>query len=223
MSNRSFELLPQATTSRVSRGRSTRSIYRAASGLFAATLAMYVGARWLDVHSTVLYEGAQQSGAPVVAIEQELTQLANEQSDIQAKLDVQRKIGVPIPASGVVQAIASSLPRGALLERIGLEYANVQGTNRKVRRSGKENDAPRELRGEISGIAADESDVGAIVDALGGLAPVSKVSLESSRSREFLGRNAREFRVTFTVDLDRRWKLPVIAGASTDEQAGGTK
>ena len=55
---------------------------------------------------------------------------------------------------------------------------------------------------------------------LAALAPMSQVSLESSRSREFRGANAREFRIHFTVDLDRRWKLPEVAAAAAE--AGGT-
>jgi hypothetical protein len=82
------------------------------------------------------------------------------------------------------------------------------------------------LRGEIAGIATDESDVGRIVDAIGGLTPVSRVALESSRSREFLGRNVREFRVTFAVDLEKRWTLPSmldqsLAAQATESAAGG--
>ena len=114
-----------------------------------------------------------------------------------------------------MRAVAASLPAGALLEKIDLDYANVQGTAKKIRRAGREEPAPRELRGEISGIAANESDVGKLVDGLAALTPMSHVSLESSRSREFRGKNAREFRIHFKVDLDRRWKLPEVAGAGT--------
>ena len=121
---------------------------------------------------------------------------------------------VAIPASAIVRAVAGALPSGAMLERIGLEYANVQGTNKKIRRVAKDEATPRQLRGEIAGIAANESDVGRLVDGLASLAPMSQVSLESSRSREFRGKNAREFRINFTVDLDRRWRMPAVAAAA---------
>ena len=124
-----------------------------------------------------------------------------------------------IPASAVVRAVAASLPTGAMLERIDLDYANVQGTNKKIRRAGKGEDPQRELRGEIAGIAANESDVGRIIDSLTALAPMSQVSLESSRSREFRGRGAREFRIQFKVDLEKRWRLPEVASADEGKVA----
>jgi hypothetical protein len=46
---------------------------------------------------------------------------------------------------------------------------------------------------------------------------VSRVALESSRSREFMGRQVREFRVTFAVDLEKRWKLPEVAATAAHD------
>jgi hypothetical protein len=40
------------------------------------------------------------------------------------------------------------------------------------------------------------------------------VNLESSRSYEFRGRNAREYKITFHADLERRWRLPQLASVS---------
>jgi hypothetical protein len=37
------------------------------------------------------------------------------------------------------------------------------------------------------------------------------VTLESSRSYEFRGKNAREYKVSFVADLEKRWKLPEVA------------
>ncbi len=219
MNHRTFNLLPDITVRRVASRRASRKVF-ALSGAFAMlTLGVFAGSQWFERESQRTLEVAQTSGAPVVAIEAEIARLQQEHADIETQLDTQRALGVAIPASGIVRAIQWSLPQGALLERIDLEFANIQGTNRKVRRATKEAEAARTLNGEIAGIAADESDVGALVDALTALAPMQRVSLESSRSREFLGRSAREFRVTFTVDLDRRWKLPTLSAAAGDTGA----
>jgi len=94
----------------------------------------------------------------------------------------------------------------------------VQGTNKKIRRTARDERTPRELRGEIAGLALDEADVGRIIDSLSALAPMSQVSLESSRSREFRGRGAREFRIQFRVDLEKRWKLPEVVASVPAEQ-----
>ena len=110
-----------------------------------------------------------------------------------------------------MQAVARSLPEGTTLERISLEFKNIQGSARKSRKSVRTEQEPRELQGEIAGIAASEEDVGALVDRLEKVAPFSQVSLESSRSLEFRGRAAREFRIGFRVDLEKRWAMPAIA------------
>ena len=138
---------------------------------------------------------------------------------IDESIEIQRAVGVSIPASALVRAVALSLPAGVLLEKIDLDYANVQGTNKKIRRTNRDAPVLRELRGEIAGIAANESDVGRIVDGLSALAPISQVSLESSRSREFRGQGTREFRINFKVDLERRWKLPEFASVDSSKEA----
>ena len=160
-----------------------------------------------DVVDSMALEGSLDDDA--------IAALRAEHARIEERLETQRAIGVAIPASAVVRAVAQALPEGALLERIGLDYANVQGTNKKIRRGAKDEVQARELRGEIAGIAANEADVGRIVDGLAALAPMSQVSLESSRSREFNGRNVREFRIDFRVDLEKRWKLSEVAQGET--------
>ena len=221
-----INLIPTSIGARVMRRRASRVVWSLGLCGFFATGCLFFAARWLEVHSTNLEQLARERGTPVVLLEEEISKLLVEQSAIQAQLDAQREVGNTIPAASLVRAIATRLPNGTVLDRVSLEYANVQGTTRRVRRATKEVEPSRELRGEIAGIATDESDVGRIVDAIGGLTPVSRVALESSRSREFLGRNVREFRVTFAVDLEKRWTLPSmldqsLAAQATESAAGG--
>jgi hypothetical protein len=215
MSRVGFDLLPSSTRERVLRGRASRRVHGASIAIAAVAAGLFVGARWLDGHSARQLAAARETGAPVVALEEEIRRLDGERRKIAESLDLQRAVGVAIPASALVRGIAGALPKGSMLESIDLEYANVQGAARKTRRAPKDEAAPREVRGEIAGIAPGESDVGALVDALEALAPLSRVSLESSRSREFEGRSVREFRVTFRIDLERRWKLPALATGAT--------
>ena len=215
-------LVPTAVSNRVARIRASRLVTRSGSAVLASAALLFAGASWMGGRSAELERVAREQGMPVVRIEEEIARLGAERAEIAGRIDEQRAVGVAIPATGVVRAIASSLPEGTLLDRLALEYANVQGVVRKGRRGAKDVAPPREMRGEIAGIATDESDVGRIVDAIGALAPVSRVALESSRSREFLGRNVREFRVTFTVDLEKRWKLPEIADGSSGDDAGSS-
>jgi hypothetical protein len=207
-------LVPPRISARIARGRASRRVLAGAGLMAALAIGIAAFARWTDTRSQATLAVARASSAPVIALEEEIAELLREARRIESSVELQRSIGVAIPASGLVRAIAQALPAGSVLERIGLEYANVQGSAKKVRRPSKEEESVRELRGEIAGIAMNEADVGRIVDGLAALAPIGQVSLESSRSREFQGSNAREFRIRFTVDLERRWRQPEIASAS---------
>lgn len=223
MNGRSFNLLPGATAAAVESRRATRALSIVATGACALAALVAVAGHWIDTRSATMLAKAEASGAPVLAIESEIRAIGSERVAIASALDLQRAVGVPVPATGVIRAVAEALPDGATLERIALEFANVQGEARRNRRPARNEPAPRELRAEIAGFAADEADVGRLVDRLSDLAPVARVSLESSRSRELAGRSVREFRIGFTVDLERRWRLPELATvtASAGEAGGG--
>ena len=216
MNANEINLIPLRVRERVSGVRASRRMKAMAVSIGAVALGVAAVARTMDARSTAQLSAARASSAPVIALEQELTALRAERSAIGGQVETQRALAVAIPASAVIHAVSTSLPAGAVLERIDLDFVNVQGTTKKIRRTAKDEPTPRELQGEIAGIAANEADVGKLVDGLAALTPMSQVSLESSRSREFRGRNAREFRVHFKVDLDRRWKLPEIAGVAAE-------
>jgi len=216
MSRRQFHVLPASTVARIRLGRATRGIVFT-SGLIAGLAVVVLGAStWLDAHSRAQLAAAQKEGAPVIRIEQEVDALRAVERQIVRSLTLQRSLVNTIPANGVVRAVSESLPRGALIKSITLEYQNVQGVNRKQRKGAKESKEaapPRALVCVVEGIALDDRDVGAIVDGLGRLPVLSKVTLESSRSYEFRGKNAREYKVSFVADLEKRWKLPEVASA----------
>lgn len=219
MSMHGVNLVPDRIAGRVRGGRASRRVLAASALLGATAMGLAGVARWTDARSSAQLAAARETSAPVIALEEEIAGLRAERAALERRVETQREVGVSIPASAVVRAVAASLPTGAMLERIDLDYANVQGTNKKIRRAGKGEDPQRELRGEIAGIAANESDVGRIIDSLTALAPMSQVSLESSRSREFRGRGAREFRIQFKVDLEKRWRLPEVASADEGKVA----
>jgi Tfp pilus assembly protein PilN len=219
MSMHGVNLVPDRIAGRVRGGRASRRVLAASALLGATAIGLAGVARWTDARSSAQLAAARETSAPVSALEEEIAGLRAERAALERRVETQREVGVSIPASAVVRAVAASLPTGAMLERIDLDYANVQGTNKKIRRAGKGEDPQRELRGEIAGIAANESDVGRIIDSLTALAPMSQVSLESSRSREFRGRGAREFRIQFKVDLEKRWRLPEVASADEGKVA----
>ncbi len=218
MTSSTFNLLPKITRARVAAETASRRLFIAAGVMFVLAVALIVFGGWIERRFADVLAKANEAGAPVVELETEIRTLEQERLAIAMSLDVQRALGVSIPASSLMSAIAHALPAGSVLDRVEFEYANVQGTARKSRRVQKDTVDPRALLGEIAGIASSESQVGVIIDALEALAPLSRVNLESSKSLEFHGKNAREFRITFRVELEKRWKLPAIVVAKHEEQ-----
>ena len=216
MSRRQFHLLPSSTVNRIRANRATRAVTFASGCIAVVAVVMLAASTWIDSVSRSRLDEAQKVGAPVIRIEQEVEALRAVERELSKSLNLQRSLGNTIPANGVIRAVTEILPRGALIKLITLEYQNVQGVNRKQRKGAKENEAklPRTLVCTIEGIALDDRDVGAIVDGLGQLRALTKVTLESSRSYEFRGKNAREYKISFVADLEKRWKLPEVVTAA---------
>jgi len=215
MRQRGFHLLPDAILLRVRTDRASRRVVGIAGAIAGVTVGLVAFATWVDARSRTILAAAQLEGAPVIQIEQEIEAYRETELRLIASLERQRAVGNAIPAHGVIQAVAESLPPGAVVKRLSIRYENVQGSNKRVRRNAKEAASPpRALVCELEGIALDDAGVNAIVQGLERLQALSKVTLESSRSLQFRGKSAREYKVTFVADLERRWKLPVIAEAS---------
>ena len=53
----------------------------------------------------------------------------------------------------------------------------------------------------------DDATIARLVESLSAREPFEQVNLESSRNREFNGVQAREFRVSFSVNLDEPWTV----------------
>ncbi len=220
MKHRTFHLLPEPIVTRVRAQRASRRVVGVSAAIAVATVGLVGFATWVEARSRSILSAAQREGAPVIAIEQEIEAYRQTELQLLAALERQRAVGNAIPAHGVIQAVAGSLPPGAVVKRLVIRYENVQGSNKRVRRNAKEAETPpRTLVCELEGIALDDAGVNAIVQGLERLESLSKVRLESSRSYLFREKSAREFKVTFSADLERRWRLPVVAVASVE---GGT-
>lgn len=223
MSSRLFQLVPQQTEARIRGNRISRAISSVAAVVFGLAAMVTGGSHWLSVRAQTQLMFAQQEGAPVIKIDEEIKELEARERKITESVALQRSLANMIPANGVIRAVSDALPKGALIRSITLEYQNVQGSSRRPQQPAPNGGAPalppRALSCVIEGIAADDRDVGEIIDGLSALKSLSRVTLESSRSYEFRGKNAREFKVTFSADLEKRWKLPRITTATERGEA----
>ena len=118
-------------------------------------------------------------------------------------------IALPMELSRIVATVVNELPPSATLDRLDI-YAGPRRNKHSSRRRGggtPDGRVPRELNGELSGFAINDQDVAQLVANIEDLALFDEVSLDFSRMRSVRGHNAREFRVSFSADLDFRYEV----------------
>ena len=152
---------------------------------------------------------AEEQADLVLTAEARANQLRNELRETRVFIDRYEHLAMPIPMSRLIATITNELPPSATLDRIDLNAAGRNAT-RNVRRRGLGDGAEspqRILIGELSGFAASDRDVADLVARLESLGLCRQVSLDFSRTRNIRGRSARQFRVSFRIDLDKAYEV----------------
>ncbi|MHC4414851.1 MAG: PilN domain-containing protein [Planctomycetota bacterium] len=146
---------------------------------------------------------AEEQADLALAAEAEAARLRRELDDTSEFIRRYELMALPLEISRVIATITNDLPSSASIDRFDF-YAGTPKSRRSVRSRGVNNDEPqpRVLTGELSGFAATDRDVAEIVTKLEALGLAQQVSLDFSRTRAVRGRGAREFRISFRVDLD---------------------
>ena len=209
MSQPPIDLLPESL-----RARSQAAVVagRYIAALLIASMLLLVPA----THSRFQLESArdrmraaEEQADLVLTAEAKASQLRDELRETRVFIDRYEHLAMPIPMSRLIATITNELPPSATLDRIDL---NAAGRNARssVRRRGLRDNAEspqRFLIGELSGFAASDRDIADLVERLESLGLCRQVSLDFSRTRNIRGRSAREFRVSFRIDLDRAYEV----------------
>ena len=166
-------------------------------------------------HSSLRLDGIQEEhamtssrAALALDLDQAARSLQAEHDRLQTFMQDYHDVAIPLDVTRVIATLVKSLPESVTIVNFDLEYADAGAT---------QTGSPRHLFGSVGGVAASDSDVAALVHGLGLRAPFESVQLEYSRSRTLHGHSAREFSVSFNVDLQGRFEL-VEAGV---EHTGG--
>jgi hypothetical protein len=135
-----------------------------------------------------------------------------------------RQLAHPLDVSAVIATVVNQMPEGATLDRIDLD-AGARRIIRSARSKGPVDldEVPRRmLTAEIAGFALSDLQVAEIVATLESIEPLRDVSLDFSRTRAVRGRAAREFRLSFRIDLDADYEVDELNRplAAAEEEAG---
>ncbi len=219
MKQRPIDLLPQGIRARTQAG--------VVAGRYAAAILIGVVLTGLmATHSRLVRDlarqrlrGAQQQADLALSTEAKAEQLRLHLEETRKFIDSYDVIALPLDHSHIVATIVNALPRSATLERITLEVsARRPAATPRAKGATSEAAPERVLIGELSGFAASDDDLVAIVKALDAVKLFRQVNLDYSRTRLVRDHVAREFRISLRADLDVRYELtgppaaPVVAG-----------
>jgi hypothetical protein len=157
-----------------------------------------------------LFETAARA-EEVFSTEARAAQLRHELDGIQGFTRLYERLALPLNVGDVLATVVNVLPESVSLDQVDLDAGvRVLGRTARSRGTGADqlNDAPpRALTGEISGFAATDQQIAELVTRLASIAPFEDVSLDFSRSRRVHDKDAREFRVSFRINLDAGYRV----------------
>jgi len=170
-------------------------------------------------HSRMVLEGNEQEHASTsakaeMALELDRTArtLESEQQALEEFMKDYRSVALPLEATRIIATLVDTLPPSVTLTEFDLRYDSDSS------QGGATGPGTRRLAGTMAGIAASDSDVAALVHGLGVREPFESVQLEYSRSDVIRELPAREFSLSFTIDLSGRFDVTGL-----DEMAMGVQ
>jgi hypothetical protein len=147
------------------------------------------------------------AGHSLVALVQAQEEMFESSTDAEEIFAAEARIHELRAALKRTQAYMDSYNRIAFPVNVdaGARLASRSPRSRGVEPS--ESAAARVLQGEVSGFAARDSQIAELVTRLSQTPPFRDVTLDFSRTRDVHGRDAREFRLSFRIDLDAMFSV----------------
>ena len=160
-------------------------------------------------HARGQLDEAERQAALVIGAEAQAGSLRAQLHETRLFIQQYERTALPLKMSQILATVVNELPLSVTLDRIDL-VVGVKRSARSARSRGagkpKAHQA-RMLTGELRGVAATDDDVAEIVARMEAHALIEHVSLDFSRSRAVRGRGAREFRISFGIDLDIPYRV----------------
>jgi hypothetical protein len=205
-----IDLLPEsmraATRARAQTRRNARIVIGAA---FMAVAAM--------THSRILHSRAETRLSHLSAQADAVSDVDHQREVMQDALEEYahlteryHKLEMPVALHRLLATIIDEMPDSVSLDRIMLDAdqsRRMRPTRSGARATERDEAPPRILVGELTGIAASDIDIAQFVENLERRPPLTDVTWDFSREREVRGRMAREFRVSFVVDLEAKYDV----------------
>jgi type IV pilus assembly protein PilM len=208
----SLDLLPGSIRARSLAGLRTGRLVGACLLAIIILVALTTHSRIFLNRARANLETVQGQADLVLAADAQAHELRSELHQIQQYIARYRRIAVPLETSRVLASVINALPPSVTLERISLEVGahRLAGSSRRnnpANDGGEDRPVGRSLTGTVAGFAATDQEIAELVAAMGAIPPFRDVSLDFSRTRSVRDKPAREFRLSFWIDLDRPYEV----------------
>jgi len=219
MRQHAIDLLPHAVRARGQAGvRMGRYIGFTSAAVVLVILALThvsVGLKSAETEWTVAREKADN----VISMEMNARDLSEAIAEVDAYIARYDRLAHPFDITHLLATLINQMPEGMTLEKLDLN-AGVRRVVRTPRSQGNRDQqaAPRELTAEVTGFAPDDQTIASFISTLRSHPPLEEVGLDFSRTRSVRGCTAREFRLSFRVNLDLPFEVVVSTAPSEYQQ-----
>jgi|TARA_B100000959_G_scaffold262505_1_gene301007 hypothetical protein len=148
----------------------------------------------LSMNSAVEHLVVTQSRAnSALELEVDATSLELKKARLESFIDRYNNEKITFAMGDIVSTITNMLPESMTLEDISLDIVQTEDG--------------RGISGRLAGFAATDEMIASLVSTLQTQTPFGAVSMDYSKSRTVRGMRAREFRVSFLIDLESQWEV----------------
>ena len=216
MSGRMIDLMPDTIRRRAMAGQRLRKLLSIGIVTLGLLIAFATHSQLRRDHLQEALVVAESRAAQALQLESQAEDMKELRKEIESAMKSYERVALPIRMDVLMNRIVLALPESTTLEQLLLEYED--DSRRDLGKSDMMT-FNRRIVGGISGFAASDDDVAALVQRLTDDEPFDDVRLEFTRSREIRGVSARAFQLTFTIDLNGSWEVGTqeIASAGVDE------
>lgn len=209
MKQHSIDLMPESIRLRTQAGMRMGQFIAAAAVGVLLFVALATHARFSLRAAEAELATVTVHADQVLATEAKAAELVRELNELRSFSEMYYQAALPLELSAVMATLVNALPESVTLDQLDLD-----ASGRMVARSPRAKDVratgdlpPRVLSGQISGFAASDQQIAELVSRLEATPPFRNVSLDFSRTRDVRKQLAREFRLSFKIDLDMSYQV----------------
>jgi hypothetical protein len=136
---------------------------------------------------------AQSRANSALELETDATSLEIKKEQLESFIDRYEQEKIIFAMGDIVATITNMLPESLTLEDFSLDMVETENGNG--------------ISGRLSGFAVTDETIAFLVTTLQEQDPFDSVSMDYSKSRLIRGMRAREFRISFLIDLESNWDV----------------